>query len=131
MHWDPSVLRSATVAATYKALLNSLPAIAPGQSIILWRSCPLAELRLGQWGEAAALHHLPSGKTHFINRSTLVLLQTVLQEEKTADEAAVELAGIMAVATSLEFASQVAELIDRLDALGLVASRRCVRAPAC
>jgi PqqD family protein of HPr-rel-A system len=86
---------------------------------------------VGQWGEAAALHHLPSGKTHFINRSALILLQTVLQVERTADEAAVELTGLMDVAASPEFASQVAELIDRLDALGLVASRPCVRAPAC
>jgi PqqD family protein of HPr-rel-A system len=86
---------------------------------------------VGEWGDVAAIHHVPSGKTHFINRSTLVLLQTVLQEEKTADAAAIELARIMDVPASHEFSSQVAEVIERLDALGLVATSRRVRAPAC
>lgn len=87
---------------------------------MLYRSARLADLRVAQWGELAAIHHVPSGKTHFVNHASVVLLYTVLQDAKSASAAAVDLALRSGIAETPEYLQQVAELIDRLDALGLV-----------
>ena len=69
------------------------------------------------------LHHRPSGLTHLVNGVTASLLREVLAEARTVDAAAVELARREGSEIGAEFVGNVQQLVERLEALGLV--ERC------
>lgn len=69
------------------------------------------------------LHHRPSGLTHLVNEVTVSLLRNVLAEARTVDAAAIELARREGAETGAEFVDIVQQLVERLEALGLV--ERC------
>lgn len=72
------------------------------------------------FGSRHALYHRLSGQTHFVNDSTLLLLQRCLIDPKDADEAAQLLAGLQDVEPAPELIEGVRRLLPRLEQLGLV-----------
>lgn len=66
------------------------------------------------------MFHAPSGQTHFVNGATARLLREVLVTPKTIELAAVELAAAEGAEPGPDFLPGVAELVERLEALGLV-----------
>jgi PqqD family protein of HPr-rel-A system len=75
------------------------------------------------WVEADGefvLFHRPSGKTHFVNHATFLLLDQVLREPKDLTKTASHLAQAQGAAATGDFQQQLAELLQRLEELGLV-----------
>jgi PqqD family protein of HPr-rel-A system len=68
----------------------------------------------------AALHHRPSGKTHFLNESGRLLLAQALARPATAAGAAAALARLQGAPPSAAFVHEVAGLISRFEEVGLV-----------
>lgn len=66
------------------------------------------------------VYHRPSGKTHFLNAGTFLLLREVLRESLDAAEAAKGLALLQGAHADERFCEHVASLLERLDELGLV-----------
>jgi PqqD family protein of HPr-rel-A system len=81
---------------------------------------PADELQSVQWGDDVVLHHRASGLTHFVNLATAVLLRNVLAGPRTLDAAAHTLADAENAQADEGFVAEVVELIQRLEALGLV-----------
>lgn len=93
---------------------------APRSPLVHWRAVPGVELHFAQWGEDVVLFHAPSGLTHFVNVATAILLREVLAGPRSLDAAARDLAAAENAQVDEHFVAQVAELIQRLEALGLV-----------
>lgn len=87
---------------------------------MLWQAAPAEQWLTVSWGSLAAIHHRPSGKTHFVNRSTVVLLTAVLGRAQTGSDAVRELARAMDVDATPEFVDEVAGVLARLDEIGLI-----------
>ena len=85
-----------------------------------WRAGPAQDLVWADFGDDSIVYHRPSGKTHFLNGATALLLKTVLLEPKTARIAAEELAAREQAVGDAEFFATVAASLERLAHLGLV-----------
>ena len=88
--------------------------------LICWRAVPANELHFAQWGDDAVLFHGRSGLTHLVNGATAVLLSEVLASPRTLESATEALASAQSACAGEHFLSEVAELIARLEMLGLV-----------
>lgn len=66
------------------------------------------------------VYHRSSGKTHFLNIGTCLLLREVLLEPLDAPEAATRLARLQGARVDDRLFEHVAQLLTRLDELGLV-----------
>jgi PqqD family protein of HPr-rel-A system len=97
----------------------------PSQLDVLWQAAPAEQWLAASWGALAAIHHRPSGKTHFVNRSTVVLLTTVLGRALTGSQAVRELARAMGVDATPQYVHEVAGVLARLDEIGLITRGRC------
>jgi PqqD family protein of HPr-rel-A system len=85
-----------------------------------WRAGPAQDLIWVDFGDDCIVYHRPSGKTHFLNGASALLLKTVLLEPKTARVAAEELAACEQAVGDAEFFATVAESLEQLAHLGLV-----------
>lgn len=85
--------------------------IAADPSDLLW-------VRFADGG--AALYHRPSGRTHFLNPTSVVLIERLNEKAATAEELAAGLAG----QGDVRFAADVASVIDRFEQVGLVRRQR-------
>ena len=85
-----------------------------------WRAAPARDLQWAGWDGDYAVFHAPSGQTHFVNGATARLLREVLVTPKTIELAAFELAAAEGAEPGPDFLPGVAELVERLEALGLV-----------
>nr|PZN76254.1 MAG: hypothetical protein DIU56_14660 [Pseudomonadota bacterium] len=85
-----------------------------------WIAADGADLRWSAWNGNYVLYHRPSGKTHFLNDSSWILLNEVLREPRSLTEIAASLAGMRGVPPEDELRSYVAELMMRLEEIGLV-----------
>lgn len=92
----------------------------PGDRALQWQAASPEELVIERWDGAAVLFHLPSCKTHFVNSATIDLLTRVLVTPRTNEVAAKELAALSGVECDPQFIQDVADLLPRLDELGLV-----------
>ena len=90
---------------------------------ICWRAGPARELAWSALGDAYVVYHRPSGRTHFLNAATADLLEHVLAEPRTAEDAAEALATREGAPGSSEFFAAVAQSLALLEHLGLV--ERC------
>lgn len=88
--------------------------------LVHWRAVPANELHFAQWGDDVVLFHRTSGLTHLVNIATVVLLREVLAEPSTLDTAARALVTAQNAQADEHFLSELAELIQRLEGLGLV-----------
>lgn len=78
------------------------------------------------WADLAGQHGLfdrASGRTHFVNDATRMLLSDLLASPRTAEEAAAALAPEQGTDAAADLQRHLAELLPRLQELGLV--RRC------
>ena len=87
----------------------------------IWRSAAPQDLVWLVWGETNAVYHRPSGKTHFVNAATRLLLIEILREPLDVTAASRALADVVT-----DFDNQpllvdhVREMLLRLDQLGLI-----------
>lgn len=82
-----------------------------------WRAVPAEQLAWLNFDEQFVVYHRPSGKTHLLNAASAQLIRQVLAEARTAQSAAVCLAGDGSDDAYVEL---VAGLLLRLEELGLV-----------
>ena len=87
---------------------------------LLFRAVPQADCIWAEWAGDFAVHHRPSGKTHFVNDATALLLRQILAEPHDAPAAAKQLADAQGADSGPEFEQYVAGLLLRLEELGLV-----------
>jgi PqqD family protein of HPr-rel-A system len=85
-----------------------------------WRAGRADELVWAQFGTDFVLYHRRSGKTHFLNAATAVLLKEVLIQPKSSLEAAQELADRQTAVASQDFLAAVQHSLEHLEYLGLV-----------
>lgn len=87
-----------------------------------WRSAAAADCVWADWDGDYVLFHRPSGRTHFVNAATAVLLQHVLAEPKNVEDASLELAASWpdGYSHSPALRRHVEELLVRLEELALV-----------
>lgn len=98
---------------------------AAAEAELRWRAGPAEELAWADLGDAYAVYHRPSGRTHFLNAATADLLANVLAEPRSAEAAAHELAAREGAPADEAFRAAVAESLLFLEHLGLV--ERCGR----
>lgn len=89
----------------------------------MWRAIEPSNVLWVNWGDDYVLYHRPSGKTHFVNTATAYLLGIVLCEPKSALAASAALAGFGRAAEDEKFGAEIADLLVRLEHVGLV--NRC------
>jgi PqqD family protein of HPr-rel-A system len=77
-------------------------------------------LAWAEWDGEFVLYHRPSGKTHFLNATTALLLTEILIEPKSTADATTALLATQIAAIESEQHQYVAELLKRLESLGLV-----------
>jgi PqqD family protein of HPr-rel-A system len=85
-----------------------------------WRAGPANELVWSELGTDYVAYHRPSGRTHFFNAATAVLLEHVLAVPRTAAAAADELAAREHAAIDADFVAAVADSLAHLASLGLI-----------
>lgn len=87
-----------------------------------WIAAPDHDLLWFRCDGQVVLHHLPSGKTHFLNEQTARLLGSILRFPTTANEAARRLLPPEADSEDVVGATTdyLDELLPKLDELGLV-----------
>ncbi len=88
--------------------------------LVHWRAVPANELHFARWGDDVVLFHQTSGLTHLLNVATVVLLREILADPRTFDAAARALVIAQNAQADEHFLSEFAELIQRLEGLGLV-----------
>lgn len=95
-----------------------------------WRAAPPSEIRWAAWDSSFVLFHRPSGKTHFLNEASALLLQQVLVQPLDVHATAARLAPLCGApadqAAAPAYLKHVFGLLVRLEELGLV--RRIVEA---
>jgi len=85
-----------------------------------WIATPSGNLRWSEWEGDCAVYHRPSGKTHFVNAATRILIGRILSAPCDAAAAADALAHIQGVEPDDAFRTHVWGLLVRLEELGLV-----------
>ena len=85
-----------------------------------WKSAGAADCLWAGWDGSFVLFHRPSGRTHFVNAATALLLQRVLASPRDAASASLELAAAQHSEHSPDFLRHVEDLLVRLEDLGLV-----------
>lgn len=94
----------------------------PGKST-RWRSADPQQLAWASWDGGHAVYHRPSGKTHFVNAATALLLERILIHPTGLEAACVALAGSQHGADAGiddRFMRDVVATLLRLEELGLV-----------
>jgi PqqD family protein of HPr-rel-A system len=71
-------------------------------------------------GDEHVVYHHPSGKTHLLNAGSALLIQEVLREPRTSEQAADELARLQDALSDPRFREHVTGLLSRFAELGLV-----------
>lgn len=89
-----------------------------------WRTADSVNLAWVHWDDGAAVFHRPSGKTHFLNPASVRLLALLDERERSALQAASDLAALEGVQQSREYTEQVENTLYRLGQLGLA---QCMR----
>jgi PqqD family protein of HPr-rel-A system len=88
----------------------------------LWKVVAQSQLCWAEWGDSV-LYHRPSGKTHFLNTASTLLLSRLLLEPKTLDAITEAIAPLRADPDPTEHADlqdYVEDLLLRFEELGLV-----------
>lgn len=85
-----------------------------------WLAAPADQLDWAEWDGEYVLFHRLSGQTHFVNAATARLLQSVLTEPRTVDEAISVLASQARPDEFAELRERISEQLLLLEDLGLV-----------
>ena len=85
-----------------------------------WRSGPPEDIVWARFGEDFIAFHRPSGKTHFLNAATHVLISEILIETQDLDSIVGEFIAAEYDIDQTEFVDQMKSMLDHLENLGLV-----------
>ena len=85
-----------------------------------WRAAPPGDCVWACWDGEYVLYHRPSGKTHFVNAATALLLKQVLREPRDAETASQLLAEAQGSGDAAAMVTYVVQLLQRFEQLGLV-----------
>ncbi len=85
-----------------------------------WRSISADDILWAEWDDDYVAYHRPSGKTHFLNASSALLLTEILVEAKDAASVTKLLSPSGDLDISRERVEQVMSMLARLEHLGLV-----------
>jgi PqqD family protein of HPr-rel-A system len=86
----------------------------------LWKATAPCDLLWAEFDGEYVVYHLPSGKTHFVNSATAMLIRQVLTVPLDAVAAAEDLAQRENATVEASFLSSVAASLEQLEHLGLV-----------
>jgi len=89
-----------------------------------WRVPPGAPFAWAHSDSGHVLYHRPSGQTHFLNEGGALLLHECLLEPRDAHQAAQALAELQGAEPDPQFLRHVEDLLEHLEAVGLVESVR-------
>jgi PqqD family protein of HPr-rel-A system len=92
------------------------PAVEPSA----YRAAPPGDLSWFASGDEHVVYHHPSGKTHLLNAGSALLIQAVLRDPRTSEQAADELARLQDALSDPRFREHVSGLLARFAELGLV-----------
>lgn len=85
-----------------------------------WRAARADDLVWVEFGDGCAVHHRPSGKTHFVNAATAYLLRDVLAVPGDAGDIRRALGFDSSREQGAPAQDEIDELLPRLESLGLV-----------
>ncbi len=84
-----------------------------------WRSVPAETIRWVVWEDTHIAYHHPSGMTHFLNDSSRMLLDDLLDAPMTAEEVAARFSDA-AAAIGEDAVEEARALLERFEELGIV-----------
>lgn len=84
-----------------------------------WRSAPAETIRWVVWEDTHIAYHRPSGMTHFLNDSSRLLLDDLLDTPMTAEQVAAKFSDI-AAARGEDAVDEARALLERFEELGIV-----------
>ena len=86
----------------------------------MWRSRPPEEIVWAVFGNDYVAYHRPSGKTHFLNAASQLLIRDILTEPTALSAIADEFASEITDSHADAYLEQMRAMLDRLEHLGLV-----------
>ncbi|MGD9603065.1 MAG: HPr-rel-A system PqqD family peptide chaperone [Gammaproteobacteria bacterium] len=86
----------------------------------LWRLNLESPLVMQRWGEAVFLFQPESGQTHFLNQSSLDVLNVLATRDASGDDAYRQVCAKYSIDEDQEFHDAVVRIIELLDALGII-----------
>ena len=85
-----------------------------------WRSRPQDEIVWVRFGKDFVAFHRPSGKTHFLNTASKILLTDILVEPKDLASILEEFASQATDDSADAYLEQMQAMLDRIENLGLI-----------
>lgn len=85
-----------------------------------WRSCPQDECIWVPFDDEFVVFHKPSGKTHFLNAASEVLIREVLDEPRDFSDVLEFFGSEVAGEDASAYRKQMKEMLSRLEHLGLI-----------
>lgn len=89
-------------------------------SAIKWRSRRSDQIAWAIFAQDYIAFHRPSGKTHFLNEASYLLICEVLAEPRSLDTIIREFVSVEDEANPVPLASQMRAMLDHLEDFGLV-----------
>jgi PqqD family protein of HPr-rel-A system len=90
-----------------------------------WVAADPDDLTWVHWPDGAAVFHRPSGKTHFLNPASVLLLDQLARRSLTSREAGLWLAQHQRAQADAGYLVQVQSILFRFGQLGLAKCLRC------
>ena len=85
-----------------------------------WRSCPADECIWVPLDGEFVVFHRPSGKTHFLNAASELLLNDILAEPQDIDSILETFGATVAEQDASAYSERMTDMLRRLEDLGLV-----------
>ena len=85
-----------------------------------WQSTSPGDILWVEWERNFVAYHRPSGKTHFLNAASEILLTEILAEPKDAESVADEFSAEVTGDRADEYLEQITSMLERLEQLGLL-----------
>ena len=85
-----------------------------------WRSCPPDECIWVPLDNEFVVYHRPSGKTHFLNAASELLLNDILVEPQDFDSILETFGAAVEEANAAAYSERMSDMLRRLEVLGLI-----------
>ncbi len=85
-----------------------------------WCSCRPDQITWAIFEQDYIAYHRPSGKTHFLNEASFLLIREILAEPQSLDTIIKEFVSVENEANPAPYASQMRAMLDHLEDFGLV-----------
>ena len=87
---------------------------------MIWRSCRQDEFVWAQFGEDFVVYHRPSGKTHFLNAASHLLLTSLLSNPRSFESILDNFGAEVASEDEAPYSAEMNSMLHRLEHLGLI-----------